>query len=128
MRLSKVKAVVWERAAFQCEYCRLSQSSSTRMVFHIEHVIAKKHGGLSSLSNLALSCDHCNLHKGSDLTGIDPVTRKLTRLFNPRKDNWKTHFAIIGCRVRSATPIGRATIKVLKMNTQLRIDLRRASL
>jgi len=65
------------------------------MVFHIEHVIAKKHGGPSSLSNLALSCDHCNLHKGSDLTGIDPVTRKLTRLFNPRKDNWKTHFAII---------------------------------
>jgi hypothetical protein len=35
-------------------------------------VIAEKHGGPTTLNNLAVSCVLCNLRKGSDLSSIDP--------------------------------------------------------
>jgi hypothetical protein len=54
-----------------------------RTVFHVDHVIAVKHGGNTSAENLALACLHCNLHKGTDLASLDPTTGLLTRLFNP---------------------------------------------
>lgn len=28
-----------------------------------------------------------NVHKGTNLTGIDPVTRRVTRLYHPRRQN-----------------------------------------
>jgi 5-methylcytosine-specific restriction endonuclease McrA len=32
--------------------------------FHVEHVIARKHGGKDAMENLAWSCIFCNLYKG----------------------------------------------------------------
>ena len=49
-------------------------------------------------SNLALACHHCNLHKGPNLTGIDPLTQLVTTLFNPRVDRWDEQFARDGTR------------------------------
>jgi hypothetical protein len=43
---------VRERAGRMCEYCRLPESLYTGP-FEIEHVIAKQHGGPTSLRNLA---------------------------------------------------------------------------
>jgi HNH endonuclease len=43
------------RAKDVCVYCRLPQSASP-LKFHIEHVIARQHGGNTTLGNLALSC------------------------------------------------------------------------
>ena len=56
---------VEERAHQRCEYCLLSQelAASTHQV---DHVIAEKHGGQTTLDNLALSCTVCNRRKGSD--------------------------------------------------------------
>jgi hypothetical protein len=70
-----VRELVRERAGNRCEYCRLRQDH-TPFVLQIEHIIARKHGGGDELSNLALACDRCNLHKGSDLTAIDPETKQ----------------------------------------------------
>ena len=53
---------------------------------HIEHIVARQHGGLSRLDNLALACWNCNLKKGPNLSGIDPTTGLVVALFNPRKD------------------------------------------
>lgn len=83
---------------------------------HIDHIIARQHGGLSVLENLAFSCLHCNRHKGPNIAGTDPKTGELVRLFHPRLDRWNIHFEWAGALVVSSTAIGRATIHVLSMN------------
>jgi 5-methylcytosine-specific restriction endonuclease McrA len=49
---------VWSRAGSRCEYCGLPQEADPFLTFHVEHVIAKQHGGRDDLSNLALACHH----------------------------------------------------------------------
>ncbi|PCJ13055.1 MAG: hypothetical protein COB10_06210 [Planctomycetota bacterium] len=48
----------------------------------VEHIRPKKHGGADDEANLALACIHCNSHKGSNLTGIDPQTEEIVELFH----------------------------------------------
>jgi hypothetical protein len=117
--------VVRSRAADRCEYCRLPESYFTGL-FQIEHIVARSHGGSDEDHNLALACRHCNLHKGPNLSGIDPLSSELTRLFNPRTDKWVEHFAVENGVVRGLTAVGRTTMYVLDMNTDRRIELRRA--
>lgn len=74
------------RANNHCEYCQMREDQEP-LPFHIEHIIPRQHGGKDVSSNLALACHHCNLHKGTNLSGIDPQTRKMTRLFHPRLDD-----------------------------------------
>jgi HNH endonuclease len=69
---------VRERTAHACEYCRMSQAHYATVPFPIDHIIARQHGGRTTLGNLALSCLHDNFHKGPNIAGIDPVTRKWT--------------------------------------------------
>ena len=113
------------RAGQRCEYCRLPQRYYTEL-FQIEHIVARCHGGGDDLLNLALACRHCNLHKGTNLSGIDPESSDLTRLFNPRTDAWEDHFTIERGVVRGRTAIARTTVYVLNMNTERRIELRLA--
>jgi hypothetical protein len=114
------------RAEQRCEYCRIYQEDDPLFAFHIEHIIAQQHGGTDSPSNLALACHQDNLHKGPNLTGIDPVTKKLTRLFNPRRHKWSRHFRWDGPILVGRTAIGRTTPAVLGMNLPHRIILREA--
>ena len=76
---------VRQRAGETCEYCRMRQSFYPTGTFPIDHIIARQHGGPTVLSNLALSCLHCYSHKGPNIAGLDPLTKKLTWLFNPRR-------------------------------------------
>src|SRR5438105_9248666 len=114
MRASS-RGLVQRRAENRCEYCGLSQNVARLVSFHVEHIIARQHGGDDELSNLALACYHCNLHKGPNLTGIDPETLKLVPLFNPRKHGWNEHFHRSGSSIVGRTDIGRATVEVLAM-------------
>ena len=87
------------RAAYQCEYCRLSERY-TSVPFQVDHVIAEKHQGKTSLENLAYACLHCNAFKGPNIAGRDPVTNEIVRLFDPRRDGYPQptqHEA--GCRI-----------------------------
>lgn len=114
------------RANHRCEYCHIEERFFTQL-FQIEHIVARSHGGGDEPKNLALACRLCNLHKGPNLSGIDPQTNELTRLFNPRDDSWGTHFRIeLDGEITGLTDIGRTTVRVLNMNTARRIDLRRA--
>ena len=112
------------RAQHPCEYCRIPASIS-EFTFPIDHIIAQQHGGETILENLALSCPHDNYHKGPNLAGIDPVTKKLTRLFNPRRDRWNAHFQWDGPVLLGMTTIGRTTLYVLAMNHPDRVEVRR---
>jgi len=113
------------RARGRCEYCRLPERYYTDR-FQIEHIVARSHGGSDEAGNLALCCRHCNLHKGPNLSGIDPLSSELTRLFNPRTDAWEDHFTVERGVVRGLTAIGRTTACVLNVNTDRRIELRLA--
>lgn len=82
---------IWQRAGHACEYCRLHQTHC-HLPFEIDHIIAKKHGGKSIANNLALTCFYCNSYKGPNISGIDPSTGKMVRLFHPRRHKWAAHF------------------------------------
>jgi hypothetical protein len=75
-------------------------------------------------SNLALSCHPCNLHKGPNLTAIDPDTRAVVSLFHPRQQTWEQHFILQGPLVVGLTPTGRATVRLMSMNDPQRVRLR----
>jgi len=79
----------------------------------VEHILPRKHRGSDELSNLALACIDCNLHKGSDVAGYDPITGELTKLFHPRKEVWENHFQWIGVHIVGKTAVGRVTISIL---------------
>lgn len=104
------------RARHCCEYCRMPARFYPTVPFPIDHIIARQHEGPTALSNLALSCLHCNSHKGTNIAGIDPMTRRLTRLFNPRRHKWSRHFRWRGALLASRTAIGRTTVAVLALN------------
>jgi 5-methylcytosine-specific restriction endonuclease McrA len=116
--------LVRERAVGRCEYCRLPEHVGD-IPFHVEHIVAKQHRTDDRPSNLALACDRCNLHKGPNLTSIDPETGELVPLFHPRKENWTDHFAFRGGRILGLTATGRATVRLLNMNATRRVELRR---
>ncbi len=117
------RALVRERADNRCEYCLLRQEYC-EFRHHIEHIISKQHGGRDAADNLALACHRCNLKKGPNLTGVDPVTGELVPLFHPRRNRWEEHFAFQNTRIEGLTPAGRATVQVLAMNDARRLELR----
>src|SRR4051812_18179596 len=92
-----------------------------RRPFQLDHVRAQKHHGKTTLNNLALACLPCNVHKSSNVTGYDPKTDLLQKLFNPRTDSWSDHFRWWGPRLIGKTPVGRATIDVLRINLPVRV-------
>ena len=114
----EVRELVRKRANNRCEYCLRQQAHHSDLTHHAEHIVAKSHGGSDDLGNLALSCQRCNLRKGPNLTGIDPVTRQATSLFHPRRDQWDEHFRVDGFCLEGITATGRATTQVLGMKTR----------
>ena len=120
---ASLELLVWERAAGRCEYCHLPEEFSD-LPFHIDHIIARQHGGMTTASNLAAACFGCNLHKGPNLSGRDRTTGQTVRLFHPRRHRWDRHFRWAGTVLVGKTPIGRATTATLAINSGQRIELR----
>jgi HNH endonuclease len=121
-----IQRAVIERAKGYCEYCLLPVAFSPN-AFNFEHITPLIKNGLTDLLNLAYSCGGCNAHKKDKIQALDPLTRQLFPLFNPRLDNWKDHFEwseedlyIIG-----KTPVGRATAHLLKVNRTGNVNLRK---
>ena len=87
----------------------------------VDHVISRKHGGLTDLANLAFSCARCNRAKGTDVGSISPSNGAFVRLFNPRLEPWPEHFVLDGARILPLTEVGEVTIRVLRLNDEERI-------
>jgi len=115
---------VQARADDHCEYCQVRQEDSPLASLHVEHVIPIKHDGSDDVANLALACIDCNLHKGPNLTGFDPDTGEVCRLFHPRGQKWDDHFKWLGIYIVGKTDVGRTTVKVLDMNSNEQLELR----
>lgn len=113
-------------AKHRCEYCQTAQAISGGQM-HIEHIIPESRGGTSDESNLCLSCAWCNSYKWAKIQGIDPQTQQSVPLFHPRQQQWAEHFRWHedGVHVIGITPIGRATVEVLKMNNEFIVPARR---
>ncbi|OJW15694.1 MAG: restriction endonuclease [Planctomycetales bacterium 71-10] len=120
----RLARLIRERAADCCEYCQMPQQFDDA-TFEVDHVISRKHGGPTAQANLCLSCFYCNSHKGSDIAGRDFATRRLTALFNPRRNKWSRHFRWEGPILVGRTAIGRVTVELLQINDEYRVQLRR---
>lgn len=121
---AELRGLVRQRAGNRCEYCGLRQEHLPVLRFHIDHIQPRKHGGHDDQLNLALACNSCNLHKGPNLTGIDPESGRIEPLFHPRHDTWETHFERQGAIIIGRTPKGRTTVRVLNMNDPENVQLR----
>lgn len=119
-----LRTLVARRASYRCEYCRSSEADSVN-AFEVDHVFPIKHGGPTSLENLAYTCIICNRQKGSDMATSEYPSRQFVPLFNPRIDNWEEHFGLEDGVIIAKTDIGAATIKVLDLNQVERIIERR---
>jgi 5-methylcytosine-specific restriction endonuclease McrA len=119
----RLRRQVHERAQGRCEYC-LIHAADMYYPHEADHVIAEKHGGATSLENLAWACFYCNRFKGSDLASVDPETQKAVFLFNPREQSWKRHFRLNGGRIEGITTSGRATVALLHLNDAERVAYR----
>lgn len=119
----RLRQLVRRRAKDCCEYCQLRQDQEP-LSFHIEHIIPRKHGGKDLSNNLALACHHCNLHKSVNLSGLDPKTEKMVRLFHPRLDDWGDHFTNRNGEIIGLSAVGRTTVTLLRMNEDGRLELR----
>ncbi|CAN5621156.1 HNH endonuclease signature motif containing protein [soil metagenome] len=120
-----VRRSVRERSRHRCEYCHIPDFALEREQLHVEHVIAKQHGGSDDPDNLAWCCSRCNAKKGPNLSSVDPLTGEIVRLFNPRTQPWNRHFQWIGDALLGRTRIGRATISLFQMNESHRVVLRK---
>lgn len=119
----ELRAAISARAAGRCEYCLRPQVAAF-FQHEIDHIVAIKHGGQTIESNLCLCCAHCKRHKGSDMASIDPLTGDAVFIYNPRHDIWSEHFRLNGGRLEGLTPKGRATVRLLDMNSADQVNLR----
>jgi hypothetical protein len=117
-----LRALVRERAGCRCEYRRLHEDDCDFLSFHIEHVVAKQHGGTDDANTLCFACPECNWAKGPNLSGL--FNGKLYPLFNPRKQSWKRHFFWDNTILVGKTFSGKVTVQVLNINEPSRVMLR----
>ncbi|NUQ76896.1 MAG: HNH endonuclease [Polyangiaceae bacterium] len=121
-----LRRVVQARARDLCEYCRCPAQFATQS-FTVEHIVPRDIGGETALHNLAWACFGCNGHKHTSTHGVDPHTGERVALFHPRTHRWWDHFAWSAdfTRIEGKTPLGRATIEVIRLNRPGIVNLRR---
>jgi HNH endonuclease len=74
---------VAEAARFRCGYCLASQRIIGPLL-EIDHIIPEARGGTSDEENLWLACPICNGRKADRQEALDPESRAMVPLFNPR--------------------------------------------
>jgi hypothetical protein len=121
----QMRRLVIERANSRCEYCFFPQQFFATS-FHIEHIIALRHGGETVIENLALACSTCNEYKGSDLGSLDwDLDGEFVFFFNPRRQIWSEHFRHEeNGAIQPLTAEGRVTARLFKFNDEERIEER----
>jgi 5-methylcytosine-specific restriction endonuclease McrA len=122
---SAVRANIMADAEYRCGYC-LAPQAVCNWLFEIEHIIPMSAGGSDEEENLWLSCSACNRYKGKQIKARDPRTKRVVRLFNPRRQSWQRHFSWSpdGTRIIGRTACGRATVQALKLNHERAVTAR----
>jgi len=122
----EVRARVRDHAGDRCGYCHSPQKYVLGPL-EIDHIIPQARGGADDEDNLWLACRLCNSFKGAQTHGLDSVTSRRVRLFNPRQQRWTEHFAWNedGTRIIGLTACGRATVLALQLNNVIAVMVRR---
>ena len=121
----KLRKQVAENAKFKCEYC-LVPEFFLATTFHIDHIRSVKHGGQTSLKNLAYACPQCNRTKGSDIASYTD-NDEIIRFFNPRLDNWSDHFSMLfEGEITHLSAIGEVTSRTFNFNMEDKVVLRKS--
>jgi HNH endonuclease len=122
-----LRQLVTARAQGRCEYCQSPEAYATER-FSIEHIQPRIFQGPTVPANLALACQGCNGYKSIQTTSVDPETGETVELFHPRRHVWREHFTWSedGLRIAGLTPIGRATVALLRINRPPLLHLHRA--
>jgi HNH endonuclease len=122
---SSLKNFIKERAKNCCEYCFAQERFSADM-FSGEHIVPVSKGGTDDDLNLALACQRCNNLKYVSTHALDPATGGIVLLYNPRLDDWYSHFRWneTSTLILGLSPTGRATIKRLQLNRDGLVNLR----
>ena len=120
---ARLREQVIARDRERCEYCLVNSLFAT-FTHEVDHVIARQHGGTTALENLAYACAQCNRFKGSNIAAPDPQTGDIVTLFNPRTQDWSSHFLLDGPTIPPRTASGRATERLLQLNQVDRLLLR----
>lgn len=115
----EMRRIATVRAHYLCEYC-LIHADDTYWGCQIDHIISEKHGGATTVDNLAHTYTFCNRNKGSDigsmLAATKPQERQFVRFFNPRIDRWSNHFHLDRIVITPLTAIGKITANILGFN------------
>jgi hypothetical protein len=114
------------RARHACEYCHAPEAVFN-LPFEVEHITPLSHGGETVEGNLALSCRSCNLYKSDHILAADELTQQEVTLFHPRLDIWQEHFSVseVTGEIEGLTASGRATIRLLRINSTAQIEARK---
>jgi 5-methylcytosine-specific restriction endonuclease McrA len=123
--IKQLRQQIAEQAQYRCGYC-LTLEVVSGIPLTLEHIIPRAQGGQNQEDNLWLSCRLCNEAKGILVEAFDPQTETVVPLFNPRLQVWAEHFSWsrTGTHIIGQTPIGRATVEALSLNSELRIRAR----
>jgi hypothetical protein len=115
------------QARHRCGYC-LTSEAIVGTPMEIDHIIPQSLGGPTEEDNLWLACSLCNDHKSDRIAALDALTGTIVRLFDPRHQVWREHFAWTaeGDRLIGLTPTGRATIAALHLNRSSLVKARQA--
>jgi hypothetical protein len=123
--LRKLRPIIAAAAQHRCGYCQ-TQEVLSGVPLTLEHIQPTVHGGTDQEDNLWLSCRLCNEAKGVQSQAIDPESGQASALFNPRTQQWPEHFVWSedGTMIMGLTPIGRATLTALDLNSEFRVRSR----
>jgi hypothetical protein len=113
-------------AGGRCGYCHTPEAL-IGMPLEFEHLYPEARGGATVRENLWLACTRCNDFKGHRTDAVDPQTGETVQLFNLRTQSWIEHFSWSpdGTLIIGLTPIGRATVVVLRLNNEFIVVARR---
>ena len=114
------------RAGHRCEYCHAPEAV-LNLPLEVEHIVPVARGGGDTAANWALACRACNLYKATHVSGHDPESEAVVRLFHPREDRWEEHFQIVpeSGEMVGRTSVGRATVGRLGLNSAAQVAARR---
>jgi hypothetical protein len=115
-----LRSEVAARAKHRCEY-GLIHEDDTGFRLQVDHIVGRKHGGLSVAGNLAYACVLCNRSKGSEVASVNVHSGEIVRLFHPRQDRWNDHFQLLANTIRARSDVGAATAGLLRFNMPERL-------
>ena len=106
-----LRRLIATRDKHRCAYC-LTTEENCGLRMHIDHIIPETAGGATTPNNLCLACFCCNICKGAQQTGVDPLTGETVPLFHPLRQRWHDHFTWDESKTQiiGLTPRGRATV------------------